>query len=43
MTWWVVSAKRDETRLRRLDALIAESDKGIKISDTNLPKLARNG
>jgi uncharacterized protein YdeI (YjbR/CyaY-like superfamily) len=39
MTWWVLSAKRDETRLRRVDALIAESAKGVKISDTNLPKL----
>jgi uncharacterized protein YdeI (YjbR/CyaY-like superfamily) len=39
MTWWILSAKRDQTRLRRLEALIAESAKGIKISDTNLPKL----
>ena len=41
MTWWVVSAKQEQTRLRRLDALIAESAKGVKISDTNLPKLVR--
>jgi uncharacterized protein YdeI (YjbR/CyaY-like superfamily) len=40
MTWWVVSAKQDVTRIRRLDALIAESEKGVKISDINLPKLA---
>ncbi|HUP83412.1 MAG TPA: YdeI/OmpD-associated family protein, partial [Candidatus Limnocylindria bacterium] len=39
MTWWVVSAKQDQTRLRRLVALIDESTKGIKISDTNLPKV----
>jgi uncharacterized protein YdeI (YjbR/CyaY-like superfamily) len=38
MTWWIVSAKQGATRLRRLDAVIAESAKGIKISDTNLPK-----
>lgn len=40
MTWWVVQGKQEQTRLRRLDALIAESAKGVKISDTNLPKLA---
>jgi uncharacterized protein YdeI (YjbR/CyaY-like superfamily) len=39
MTWWVVQGKQEQTRLRRLDALIAESAKGIKISDLNLPKL----
>ena len=43
MTWWIVSAKRDETRLRRLDALIAESAKGVKISDTNIPKVGSDG
>jgi uncharacterized protein YdeI (YjbR/CyaY-like superfamily) len=40
MTWWILSAKLDETRQRRLAALIEESAKGNKISDTNLPKLA---
>jgi len=39
MTWWVVSAKRDETRHRRLAALIAESAAEHKISDIDLPKL----
>jgi uncharacterized protein YdeI (YjbR/CyaY-like superfamily) len=39
MTWWVVQAKQQGTRLRRLDALIAESAKGIKINDLKLPKL----
>ena len=39
MTWWVVQAKQEQTRLRRLDALMAESAKGIKINDLNLPKL----
>ena len=39
MTWWVVNAKQAHTRLRRLHALIAESEKGVKISDINLPKL----
>ncbi|MEP7379370.1 MAG: YdeI/OmpD-associated family protein [Chloroflexota bacterium] len=33
MTWWVVQGKQEQTRLRRLDALIAESAKGIKISE----------
>jgi uncharacterized protein YdeI (YjbR/CyaY-like superfamily) len=39
MTWWVVSAKREDTRLRRLEALIAESEAGHVIDDLNLPKL----
>ena len=39
MTWWVVSAKRDETRQRRLAALIVESAAQHKISDIDLPKL----
>ena len=40
MTWWVVSAKQEQTRLRRLDALIAESSKGVRVNDLNLPKLS---
>ncbi|HUR16457.1 MAG TPA: YdeI/OmpD-associated family protein [Candidatus Limnocylindrales bacterium] len=39
MSWWVVSAKREDTRLRRLDALIVESEAGRIIGDLNLPKL----
>lgn len=39
MTWWIVQAKQQRTRLRRLDALIAKSAKGIKIDDLTLPKL----
>jgi len=39
MTWWVVSAKRDDTRLRRLAALIDESAAARRISELNLPKL----
>jgi len=35
----VVSAKRDDTRLRRLAALIAESAAARRISELNLPKL----
>lgn len=42
MTWWVVSGKQEQTRLRRLDALITESAKGIKIDDLHLPKLKPN-
>jgi uncharacterized protein YdeI (YjbR/CyaY-like superfamily) len=39
MTWYVVSAKREDTRLRRLEALIVESAKGVKVDPLNLPKL----
>lgn len=28
LTWWVVSAKKEETRMKRLDQLIADSAKG---------------
>jgi hypothetical protein len=30
-TWWVVSAKRDETRARRLGLLMADSARGLRI------------
>ena len=36
-TWWVVSAKRDETRARRLKTLIADSAAGRKIKPLTLP------
>jgi uncharacterized protein YdeI (YjbR/CyaY-like superfamily) len=42
MTWWVVQGKQEKTRLGRLDALIAESAKGIKIDDLHLPKVKTN-
>ncbi len=42
MTWWVVSAKREETRQRRLAALVDESAAQRKISDINLPKLGQS-
>ena len=29
--WWVISAKREETRLKRLDTLIADSAKGQRL------------
>lgn len=29
--WWVMSAKKEETRLRRLDILITSSEAGLKI------------
>lgn len=32
MNWWVVSAKQEETRLKRLDKLIEESAKGRRIT-----------
>ena len=31
-TWWVVSAKREATRAKRLAQLIADSDAGLRIS-----------
>jgi uncharacterized protein YdeI (YjbR/CyaY-like superfamily) len=31
-TWWVVSAKREETRLRRLETLISDSAAGQRIT-----------
>jgi uncharacterized protein YdeI (YjbR/CyaY-like superfamily) len=30
-TWWVVSAKREETRARRLVTLLADSEAGVRI------------
>lgn len=32
MKWWVMSAKKEETRLRRLAALIEESEKGLRLA-----------
>ena len=29
--WWVMSAKKDETRARRLDVLIASSEEGLRV------------
>jgi uncharacterized protein YdeI (YjbR/CyaY-like superfamily) len=39
MAWWIVSAKREDTRLRRLDALIAESESGRVLDELNLPRV----
>jgi uncharacterized protein YdeI (YjbR/CyaY-like superfamily) len=39
MTWWVVSAKLEETRLRRLEALMTESAAGRTVDELNVPKL----
>jgi uncharacterized protein YdeI (YjbR/CyaY-like superfamily) len=36
-TWWVVSAKREETRLRRLDSLIEDSAKGRRMAQLTSP------
>lgn len=41
MTWWVVSAKRDETRLRRLDALIEQHASGKRVDALRLPNVTR--
>ena len=40
MTWWVVSAKRDETRRRRLDVLIEEHAAGRRIDPLHMPKMS---
>jgi uncharacterized protein YdeI (YjbR/CyaY-like superfamily) len=34
-TWWVVSAKQESTRLRRLDKLIADSEVGRRLDSLN--------
>jgi uncharacterized protein YdeI (YjbR/CyaY-like superfamily) len=38
MTWWVVSAKREETRTRRLDALIEQHAADRRMDPLHLPK-----
>jgi uncharacterized protein YdeI (YjbR/CyaY-like superfamily) len=40
-TWWVVSAKREETRLKRLATLIEDSEKGRRIGPLDYPKNKR--
>jgi len=37
-TWWVVSAKRKDTRLKRLATLIVDSEKGRRIALLDYPK-----
>ena len=37
-TWWVISAKREETRQKRLAMLIADSEKGKRIGPLDYPK-----
>ena len=36
-TWWVISAKREETRARRLATLIADSAAGRTLRHLTLP------
>jgi uncharacterized protein YdeI (YjbR/CyaY-like superfamily) len=42
-TWWVMSAKREDTRHRRLDALIADSEAGVWVKPARIgqPKKSR--
>jgi uncharacterized protein YdeI (YjbR/CyaY-like superfamily) len=40
MIWWVVSAKRDETRRRRLEALMETSASGRRIDPLKMPKVS---
>jgi uncharacterized protein YdeI (YjbR/CyaY-like superfamily) len=37
-TGWVMSAKREDTRMRRLDVLISSAEKGEKIPQLNISK-----
>ncbi len=39
MTWWVISAKRDDTRQRRMDALIDEHRAERRIDQLHLPTM----
>lgn len=41
--WWVTSAKKDETRRKRLDSLIAYSVKGEKLSQFTWKKATGSG
>ncbi len=40
-TWWVVSAKKEETRERRLDRLIADSEQGQAVQPLRRPATQR--
>jgi uncharacterized protein YdeI (YjbR/CyaY-like superfamily) len=40
MTWWVINAKREETRRRRLDVLIEEHAAGRRIDPVHMPKMS---
>lgn len=41
MTWWVMNAKREETRSRRMDALIEQHGTGERVDPTRLPKVGK--
>lgn len=36
--WWVISAKQEETRLRRLDTLIDDSENGLRIKQLRVER-----
>ena len=42
-SWWVTSAKREETRLRRLEALVRASGLGRRVDLLALPKTRSSG
>ncbi len=42
MTWWIVNAKRPETRARRLAAVIREAAAGRRIDDMNLSRVSQS-
>ena len=41
-TWWIMSAKRDETRMRRLETLIDDSARGERIAALGPPVKAKS-
>ncbi len=41
VSWWIVSAKQEETRRRRLERLVAEAAMGRRLSDASPAKTPR--
>jgi uncharacterized protein YdeI (YjbR/CyaY-like superfamily) len=39
-TWWVVSGRKEETRLKRLETLIEDSEAGRRIAPLSRPERA---
>jgi uncharacterized protein YdeI (YjbR/CyaY-like superfamily) len=43
VSWWIISAKKEETRLKRLAKLTAHSAQGKRLPELIPRKLARGG
>lgn len=41
--WWIISAKRDETKASRLQQLIADSDRGLRVPPLRPPGRGNKG